>query len=278
LEIVMDDTAGLTPFGLILALATGASFLAWHLAGRKVLDQRRWALTCFLFFPALIALAVARSRLQAGDTAAFQDRWAALAAYDPDVKAAVERMAALGPAAVERFRQAYADVQAKEAIPLIVADLEARWAADHFDGTHARSERLDELRRQGRISEREHAEQRRRLRERRLQRTWTGLWWKLPLALLALWLIWPRGAPAGFPTCEAGTTRELVRRAIENADDRGQVHRRLLALDQIRELVGDAEKRDRTCVGEAVLNSGERRIVWQLYARGDSIFVNVSGF
>jgi hypothetical protein len=47
------------------------------------------------------------------------------------------------------------------------------------------------------------------------------------------------------------------------------VRRRLLAFDRSRELVGDGARLDRVCVGEAVLNSGERWIVWRLYQRGD---------
>ena len=264
--------------GLFLPLGVLASVVAWNLARHKRLDERRWAVVCFLFFPALVALAFAKSRRRVGDTPAFRERWATLASYDPDIKAAVERLSVLGPAAIERFRLAYADVQTKEAVPLIVADLEARWAAgDRFDGTHARAARLAELHGQGQLSDREYAAQTRRL-GRPARRPWAGWWWKIPVLLAVLWLVWPHFEPAGFPTCEASATRELVRQAIEDADDRGQVHRRLLALDGIREVAPDSTRRDRTCIGSAVLNSGERQIVWRLYQRGDQLLVSVTGF
>lgn len=76
--------------------------------------------------------------------------------------------------------------------------------------------------------------------------------------LLVLWPVWPRSGSGGFPSCEARNSRELVRQAIEGADDRGRVHWRLLALDGIRELGINAEKWNRMCVGEAVLNSSGR--------------------
>ena len=124
----MNETDGLSLWP-ILGIAVVAAVAAWDLAKRKGLNKRRWAATCFFFAPALIGLALAKSQQRPGDTQAFRNRWTSLAAYDPEIKAAVDRLGALGPAAVERFRMAYGDVQTKEAIPLIVADIERRWAA-----------------------------------------------------------------------------------------------------------------------------------------------------
>ncbi|TXM96835.1 hypothetical protein FV242_32945 [Methylobacterium sp. WL64] len=124
----MNETDGLSLWP-ILGIAVVAAVAAWDLAKRKGLNKRRWAATCFFFAPALIGLAMAKSQQRPGDTQAFRNRWTSLAAYDPEIKAAVDRLGALGPAAVERFRMAYGDVQTKEAIPLIVADIERRWAA-----------------------------------------------------------------------------------------------------------------------------------------------------
>lgn len=266
--------------GLFLPLGVLASVAAWNLARHKGLDPYRWSVICLLFFPALLALVLAKRRQRVGDTPAFREQWETLAAYDPDIRAAVEQLSTLGPAAVDQFRLSYADVQTKEAIPLILADLKARWAAgDRFDGLYARTAQLDELRRQGRLSNRDYEDQKRRLAKRsRSKALWSGWWWKAPLLLAVLWLIWPRQEVGSLPTCEAGASRELVRRAIEDADDRGQVHRRLLALDQIRELSFDAEQQDRTCVGSAVLNLGERRILWRIYVRDNRILTSVSGF
>ena len=138
--------------------------------------------------------------------------------------------------------------------------------------------KLAELRQTGLITEAEYEEQKGRLFKpvrppSRWQR-WVGL---ILAFLFLVWLGTPRW-PVGFPVCDASATRELVRQVIEGADDNRQVTRRLLALDQIRELSFDAEKQDRTCVGSAVLNAGERRILWRLYVRGDRILVNVSEF
>ncbi|WP_246687904.1 MULTISPECIES: hypothetical protein [unclassified Methylobacterium] len=274
----MDETDGLSLWP-ILGIAVVAGVAAWDLAKRKGLNKRSWAATCFFFAPALIALAFAKSQQRPGDTEAFRNRWASLAAYDPEIKAAVERLAELGPAAVEQFRMAYGDVQTKEAIPLIVADIERRWAAGEGPKPEVDPfERLAELHRRGALHDADYEDQKRRLREPRRPKTrWTGWWWKAPALLLVVWFIWPRGS-TGFPTCDARSTRDLVRRAIEGADDNRQVNRKLLALDEIRELSFDADKRDRLCTGTAVLNSGERAIVWRLYARGGSILVNVLGF
>ena len=124
----MDETNGLSIWP-ILGIAMVAAIGAWNLAKRKGLNKGLWAATCFFFAPALIPLAFAKSQQRPGETQAFRNRWDSLAAYDPEIKAAVEQLGALGPAAVERFRMAYGDVQTKESIPLIVADIERRWAA-----------------------------------------------------------------------------------------------------------------------------------------------------
>jgi len=264
-------------FGLLTPLGLLASFVARNLALQRGLNERRWAFVCLVFFPALIALAFAKPRIRAGDTAAFRDRWTSLAAYDPDIKAAVERLSTLGPSAIEEFRRAYADVQTQVAVPAIVVDLEARWAAgDRFDGTHAEAERLAALHRQGRLSDRKYAAKTKRLRAWTLQRPWAGWWWQLPMVFVAMWVLWPKQAVA-FLTCDAGGARELVRQAIVNADDGRQVTR-LLALDGVRELSFNASRRDRSCTGTAVLNTGQRQIYWRMYARGDSVVVDVSGF
>lgn len=265
---------------VFLPLGVLASVAAWNLARHKGRDPYRWSVVCLLFFPALLALAMVKRRQRPGDTPAFRERWAMLAAYDPDIRAGVERLSVLGPAVVDQFRLSYADVQTKEAIPLILADLEGRWAAgDRFDGLHARAAQLDELRRQGRLSDRDYEDQKRRLAKRGRSRSlWSGWWWKAPLLVAVLWLICPRQGVAGLPTCESNAARELVRQAIEDADDRLQVHRRLLALDQIRQVSFDAAAQDRTCIGSAVLNSGERQILWRLYVRDNHILASVSGF
>ena len=125
----MDETSGISiwPF---FGVGLLAAFLGWQIAKRKGLSRRGWAATCFVFPPALIAVAFAKSQQRIGHTQAFRNRWASLAAYDPEIKAAVERLGVLGPVAVEQFRMAYADVQTRDAIPLIVADVERRWGAD----------------------------------------------------------------------------------------------------------------------------------------------------
>lgn len=63
---------------------------------------RHWAATCFVFALALIVVAFAKSQQRTGDTQAFHDPCASLAAYDPEIKAAVER-----------FHMAYADVHCR---------------------------------------------------------------------------------------------------------------------------------------------------------------------
>ncbi|GJD59271.1 hypothetical protein [Methylobacterium dankookense] len=111
-----------------------------------------------------------------GDTVTFRVRWAALAAYDPEFKAAVDRKAVLGLAAVERFRLAYINMQTKEAVPLLVADLGAPWAAGNcFDSMYERIERLEVLHCRGRMSESDHTDQIQRLCDERLRRLWIGL-------------------------------------------------------------------------------------------------------
>ncbi|ACS41716.1 hypothetical protein [Methylorubrum extorquens] len=125
----MDETSGVSVWTLI-GIAIFAGFLGWQIAKRKGLDKRGWAAACFFFPPAVIGVTIAKSQQRPGETQAFRNRWASLAAYDPEIKAAVDRLGVLGPAAVEQFRMAYADVQSRDAIPLIVADVERRWGAD----------------------------------------------------------------------------------------------------------------------------------------------------
>ena len=124
----MDETGGVS-FWTLIGIAMLAGFLGWQIAKRKGLDKSGWAAACFFFPPAVIGVTIAKSQQRPGETQAFRNRWASLAAYDPEIKAAVERLSVLGPSAVEQFRMAYADVQTRDAIPLIVADVEQRWGA-----------------------------------------------------------------------------------------------------------------------------------------------------
>ncbi|HEX8416052.1 MAG TPA: hypothetical protein VF641_00470 [Methylobacterium sp.] len=273
------DGSSVSLTGYFLPLGLLASVVAWNLARHKGRSELRWAIGCFLFFPVLIVLAFAKSRQRPADSGEFRQRWTSLVAYDPAIKAAVERLSTLGPAAVEQFRMAYGDVQTKESVPLIVADIEGRWAAgDRFDGKHEHSERLEELHRRGVITDADYEDQKRRLvLPRRPRRPWTGWWWKAPALLLLIVLFWPRGTPAGFPSCEASATREIVRRAIEEGEDAKVRNTRLLALDEVKELSHDPAKPERYCGGLAALNSGDRRITWRLFQRGTNLFVEVSG-
>lgn len=135
----MDETSGLSIWPFI-GVGLIAAFLGWQIARRKGLSRKGWAAASFVFPPALIVLAFAKSQQRPGETQVFRNRWASLAAYDPEIKAAVERLGVLGPSAVEQFRMAYADVQTREAIPLIVADVERRWGAgDRHVGVQERS-------------------------------------------------------------------------------------------------------------------------------------------
>ncbi len=268
---------------LIVVIALVAAAAGWELAKRRGLDQRTWAVAGFLVPPMIISLYFKKSRQRPSDTDAFRNRWTSLIAYDPEIKAAVERLSTLGPAAVERFREAYAEVQTKDSIPLIVADIEGRWAAgDRFDGRHEQFERLAELHRRGALNDVDYADQKRRLEaSHRSKMRWSGWWWLVLAAVFVVWQVWPRGTtsvPAGFPSCNAPSTRELVRKTIEEADDNRQVNRKLLMLDDVRELSFDAAKRDRSCAGTAALNSGDRAITWRMYVRGDNVFMTVTGF
>jgi hypothetical protein len=188
-------------------------------------------------------------------------------------------MAALGPAAVDEFRRAYAEVQTKEAVPLILTDLEARWTAgDRFDGTHARAVRLAELHRQGRLSERDYKDQTRRLRARPPRRLWAGLWWKMPLLLTVVWMVWPRsGTAEGIPECTDAAARELVRQVIEDGPNAKLQNFRLITLDEFRQVVYSAEAQERHCAATALLNVGRRRLSWGMYRREGKLIAEVYG-
>ena len=137
--------------------------------------------------------------------------------------------------------------------------------------------KLAELRQKGLITEAEYEEQKAQLfkpaRPPSRRRRWG---WKILAALFLLWLIMPRGS-GGFPTCEAGMSRDLVRQAIEDGTEAKTVNTRLLALDDIKQLSEDTKTLHRYCSGTAMLNAGERQIVWHLYQRGSNVFVDVSG-
>lgn len=275
---VNEDTSSIWP--LMMGIGACAAVLGWNIAKRKGLDRRKWAVICFFFFPAVIGLAFLKSQRRPGETEAFQSRWTSLAAYDPDIKAAIARLSALGTSAVEQFRMAYADVQTKEAIPLIVTDIEQRWAAgERFTREADRLKTLAELHATGRVSDREYEAQKRRLLDPpKAKGFWSGWWWKAPVLLLLILMLWPRSPSAGFPTCQARPSRDLVRQALEESEDAPTKRTKLLALDEVRELSHDPKTPQRYCAALAALNSGEQRITWRLYQRGDNLFVEVSSF
>lgn len=59
-----------------------------------------------------------------GPSEEFRAKWPQLSRYDPDISAAVAHLSAYGNEAVMRFRDIYADVNNKAAIPGIVSDVE----------------------------------------------------------------------------------------------------------------------------------------------------------
>lgn len=60
-----------------------------------------------------------------GPNPEFRAKWPDLARYDADISSAVDRLAPYGNEAVLRFRDVYASVNDKSAIPAIVSDIEA---------------------------------------------------------------------------------------------------------------------------------------------------------
>ncbi|GJE42185.1 SHOCT domain-containing protein [Methylobacterium soli] len=137
--------------------------------------------------------------------------------------------------------------------------------------------KLAELHQQGHITEAEYETQKRQLlNARRLRPRWQRWGWKILAALFLLWLILPRGE-AGFPTCDASTTRELVRQAIEQGPNARLMNMKLLSLDEVEQLSYDARTNERYCMAIATLNAGERGINWRLYQRGGNLFVKVNG-
>lgn len=60
-------------------------------------------------------------------TPSADSRWENLVRYDPDIGAAVNRLAVYGPSAVERLRNIYSDIQDKAALPSIVSDIEVEF-------------------------------------------------------------------------------------------------------------------------------------------------------
>lgn len=59
-----------------------------------------------------------------GPSDEFKSKWAQLSRYDPEISSAVAHLSGYGNEAVMRFRDIYADVDNKAAIPGIVADVE----------------------------------------------------------------------------------------------------------------------------------------------------------
>lgn len=85
----MDETSELS-IELFIGIGLLTAFLSRQIATRKGLSRRGWAATCFLFPLALIVVACAKPQQRTGDTQAFHNPCASLAAYDSEIKAAVE--------------------------------------------------------------------------------------------------------------------------------------------------------------------------------------------
>ncbi|MCJ2007961.1 hypothetical protein [Methylobacterium sp. J-092] len=112
---------------LVALIAAAASYVLAH---RKGLNAVGWAwASLFLIVPALI-LPFVRTRQTSASSAGIPDaNWYALLAYDPEIKAAVARLALFGAPAVDDLRRAWDAVPNKDALPEMVSDIEARWSA-----------------------------------------------------------------------------------------------------------------------------------------------------
>ncbi|MBL0402896.1 hypothetical protein JKG68_02840 [Microvirga aerilata] len=98
------------------------------MATRKRRNAPLWAFACFVFPVALGFLfmtqdAIADSR----EFKKFDQQWPNLVLYDPDIKDAVNRLSGLGDEALDKFKRAYAGVQQKSSIQLIVSEIEQQW-------------------------------------------------------------------------------------------------------------------------------------------------------
>lgn len=114
---------------LLLAVGVLCAVVGYRLATARRRNAVLWAFACFVFPPALGILFITPRAIAASEAyKALDARWDSLTRYDPDIRAAAERLGPLGAEAVERFKRLYAEQPDKGAIPLIVADIEGTWA------------------------------------------------------------------------------------------------------------------------------------------------------
>lgn len=102
--------------------------VAYVLAYQKGLNAPSWAWASLFFVIPVLLLPFVKSRLPEGSSArASGPQWDVLAAYDPDVRAAIDRLAPLGQDAIEDLQRLYTQVDDKGVLSDIVADLERKW-------------------------------------------------------------------------------------------------------------------------------------------------------
>ena len=129
-------------FILLIALVSG--LIGGFIANSKGKHVFLWFILCALFpLVGLIVLLLSKSNLQppqaALATSGYDDaRWSALLAYDPDLKAAADRVAPYGQACVDRLARDFLALNDKSYLDRIVDEITR-------DADAERARRRDEI-------------------------------------------------------------------------------------------------------------------------------------
>lgn len=131
---------------IYLAVGIMAGIIGAGVARNRGQNPAAWGIVCFIIPIALLFLFFIPEETQAtaysntapiatkaqvisstqpnlAIPAAFEAKWDSLSKYDPDIKQAVETLNPHGTQAIKLFKKRYSDVELKEAIPAIVADI-----------------------------------------------------------------------------------------------------------------------------------------------------------
>ena len=135
--------------------------------------------------------------------------------------------------------------------------------------------KLEELRRQGTITEKEFSRQKSRLLK---PKRWYSSWWiRISVGLIGLYLLlsdWHQASQPGqssfaIPLCNSSDARILINNVLENNTSAGVAKLELLDLTQIREVSSDAENQTRSCHATATTNIGITSITYRMWLSSD---------
>jgi hypothetical protein len=101
-----------------------------------------------------------------------------------------------------------------------------------------------------------------------------GLWWKIPLILIALvWFISTLGVGGGLPACDSSNAKNTLAKSFDNSQFARNLNLKAIEVSGVQEVAGSSEKQ-RNCSGNITMNNSKvAPVVFKMNLRDDGQYL-----